>query len=136
MSKSKYQTTSSQGAIARLENIADDFAVVLDQQTFWTSELPGGKQQQRATVARLKSCGAVESIGMHKKELQDNHGSYVNKWEWTKHRDCLIDYMEDRDELPCGDRAHIPPETNEQGQYLCKFCGTPYTEAAIRRALP
>jgi hypothetical protein len=126
--------TNNAGSVQRLEKIVDDIEPILDQQTFLTRELPGEKTHRKATVARLKVCGAVESLEVFRPDA-DTRGSYINKWKWIRHREHLQQYLADRNELPCGCRSHVPPETDDQGQYLCKFCGTAHTEQQIREAL-
>jgi len=127
-------TTSSQGSIERLTRIVDDIEPVLNQETFLTRELPGEKHERKATVSRLKVCGAIESTEIKYLE-KPNHGSYINVWRWVQHRERLIEYLEDRDELPCGCRSHIPAETDDEGRYPCKFCGAKHDKQTIKESI-
>jgi len=118
-----------------LKNNADKFHPILNQSgTFRTCDLSGDSPQNHyGAMQLLKQTGAIEIVG---RDRGGNGGTRVCTYQWNRpHKDYLESYLEDRNELPCGHRAHIfnDPEVG----LSCKFCdGQPeYDEQTVKKAL-
>ncbi|MFB6197066.1 MAG: hypothetical protein ABEI52_02190 [Halobacteriaceae archaeon] len=114
----------------RLRNYVDDFAEVLDQDRFMTRDLDAPRQTAQSTIGLLKSCGAIKSVD--RKQAVGN--KLIHVWAWKNHREYLQEYVEQRDELPCGCRSHVPPEQDGE-TYYCKFCGAGHSRETVKEAL-
>lgn len=119
---------------ASLRNRIDEFAHLLDQDEFYSRELKGETHAERQSILEvLKTSGAVESVRRELPPDRDD-GKPVNVWEWRRFRRELQEYLDNRDELSCGCRVHIPPERDGE-IYFCKFCGEGHPKSEVQEAL-
>lgn len=118
--------------LAALRNRIDDYSEVLYDDEFLARDLPMSRIEAKSVVTFLKSKGAIESVETF---ISKPDNKKINRWQWVNYQDDLQAYLEERDELPCGCRSHVPPETNDAGEYVCKFCGTPHSRDIIEGAL-
>jgi len=91
------------------------------------------KRDNRAVLRTLRDCGAI--VKNQRIYPEGNGGKKLIQYEWAKHQAYLQEYYENRNELPCGHRSHIPPERTEDGGYICKFCGEAVSRQAVENAL-
>jgi hypothetical protein len=114
-----------------LVNRIDEFEHLLYQDEFWIDDIGEEHHKSQSILEMLKVAGAIESQGRVKREGKSKP---VNRWKWVNHREYLKDYLEERNELPCGCRGHVPPE-QDGDTYYCKFCGSAHPREVIENAL-
>jgi hypothetical protein len=116
-----------------LRHRIDDYKEILyETEPFTIKDMDGGgnNNRNRATLRLLESLGAIESVGYE----HPNQSKRRKKYQWTKYQQDLQNYVENRNELPCDCRAHIPSE-QDGNTYYCKFCGAGHPREVIKNAL-
>jgi hypothetical protein len=116
-----------------LRHRVDDFTEILyEDGTFTIRDMDGGgaNNQNRHVLRLMAQYGAIEAVGYE----DANKSKRRKKYQWKDYQEELQEYVENRDELPCGCRAHIPPEQNGN-TYHCKFCGSAHSREVIENAL-
>jgi len=131
MSQSRNNPVYGSATKSALRNRIDEYSEVLYEDTFKCEDLDAGKQESQSIIQHLKSNNAIRS----KEEIKDEvSGKYINVWEWTEQQAHLQEHWENRDELPCGCRSHIPGE-QDGDTYYCKFCGDAHSRETIKECL-
>lgn len=116
-----------------LRHRIDDYSEILHEDgTFTIKNMDGGGNcnQNRAVLRLLESLGAIESVGYE----HPNKSKRRKKYKWVKYQQDLQEYVENRNELPCECRAHIPSK-QDGDTYYCKFCGSAHSREVIESAL-
>jgi len=116
-----------------LRHRVDDFTEILyEDGTFTIRDMGGGGQdnQNRHVLRLMEQLGAIEHVGY----ADATKSKRRKKYQWKDYQQELQEYVENRDELPCGHRIHIPPE-QDGDIYYCKFCGSGHCREVIENAL-
>jgi hypothetical protein len=116
---------------AALRNRLDDYKPVLNQERFISPELPGDFHDRQSTLEFMKRYNAITWV---ERTIPEGKKKPLKVWEWQNYRTYLQGVLEDRDELPCGDRAHIPAQQDGE-TYYCKFCGEGHDRDTIQEAI-
>jgi len=108
--------------------------ILYRDEPFTIRDLDGGPSKNNRSILQvLRQSGAIEKN--QRLFPEGNNGKKLIQYEWVKHQEYLQNYFETRPELPCGCRAHIPPERTEDGEFVCKFCGATVSREAVKEAL-
>jgi len=126
----------SDQAFQRAKRIVHKVTEVLYEETFTVEDLDGDYEKTQSRLMMLNRSNAVTIIGEDKVKRGHNRHKYINIYAWNPDvQDRLQDYHEELDELPCSCRPHVPPETDENGLYICKHCGDKHPREVIENAL-
>jgi len=111
------------GSQMRLRNIYEDWTavmdVLIDADEFCSVDLDCEKHAYRSVIKKLQAIGAVRRVGQRRQEYK-NCSNLVYEWAWEPAVvEKLREYVEDRDQLPCGHRAHV--HHHDDG-YGCQYC--------------
>jgi len=120
----------------RAKRIVDSVLEVLYKDRFTVNDLTGSYQDTHATVMKIRRADAVSVVD--ETEVADKTGrmKLINVYAWRPEiQGRLQQYVEERNDLPCSCRAHVPPERDENGLYICKHCGAKHTQDVIKNAL-
>lgn len=126
------------GCWDRVKRIIDDVTDVLYQDQFTAREFACDHITAHSRIQKLRNCDAISKVDetCYERPGSSNSKQWLNVYEWDAEiQGRAQQYLEDRDELPCGCRSHVPAETDANGRYVCKFCESKHTESVIRNAL-
>lgn len=115
-----------------LKNRVHKFADVLYQDSFTVRDMEADEDTGQGIIMTLARAGCID---WDERKQYEPGEKAIKVWEWQKMRTELVEYYENRDELPCGDRPHIPAHTDENGKYICKYCGAKHSRGVIENAL-
>ena len=131
MSQRKASRQYGSATLSALRNRIDEYHEVLDCETFMASDLDGNEMAAQSIISFLKAQDAIHSVDT---KQTDKSNKLYNVWGWRNYQDDLQEHWEERNELPCGCRAHIPAE-RDGDTYYCKFCGDSHNRETIKEAL-
>lgn len=110
-----------------------DIEPILDLEGEWrVQDIPGSDQSTNALVNHLTKRGHVEKVGHER-----SGGKYRNVYEWVEQSKAMFEaYADTLSTLPCGHRAHIPPEAGgDRDAWPCKFCDETHAREVFENRL-
>jgi len=114
----------------KLKNRIDDLAPVLYKSEFTIRDLNDDGMRHVTLLRWMTKTGALEKVDTEYEACNKKYTVY----KWQECQGELQQYYEDRNELPCGCRAHIPPERDGE-MFVCKHCGDKHTRQVIKESL-
>jgi len=94
------------------------------EETWTAREIEGDNKAIMGSLRFACRTGAIQKVGKVQLDREDGsgHSDIRNQYEWrTAVREDLIEYLQDRNELPCGHKAHVFNHRDVEG-LSCKYC--------------
>lgn len=138
MSNQGYQAGNYCGSVQLLIKNADQLRPLFNHKRFTINDLdPDDFDTKRPAdyIRMLKEGNAIEKVD--EKEITGSRGKsrLIGVWEWNEGLwNRMMDYYDNRNELPCGCRVQFQNERGVDG-YSCKACGAVYSREVIEQFL-
>lgn len=129
------------GNQTRLRNVYEEHREVVElliQRDQWAvDDVPMHGKPYVAAVHALQNSQAIREVDQRWRDRDDHHsGNFVSVWEWVgQKRELLREYVDGRNELPCGCRAHVYHK--DGGGYGCRYCDVEreYSRETVKEAI-
>jgi hypothetical protein len=125
----------------RLKNRVERIRPLLKHETFVPVDVTFPEDiNRRATVQMLNQIGAIKQVETVGRIDKFDKQRQRTKWAWKKdYRETILEWLQDRNELPCGHRSHIHNPKEVDG-LSCKYCREKgrepiYSKSVVKEAL-